>query len=144
MTFAQKQELLFFEDFENSEMSSLCEYASVDVSGIHSTKNAISGNGSLEVNTLGKKGVPTTIKLDSEKIRISDKQSTLITISFKYKILGVDGDRNPRNYVLCETNGKRVFTEVFGENVGKCGFAASRTAQNAENGTCGNGEIEIF
>ncbi len=119
MTFAQKQELVFFEDFENPEMPSLVEYATVDVSGKHSTENALSGSGSLEVNTLGKKGHPRTLSLNAEKL--INNTSSFVTISFKYKVLSVDGNRAPRNHLFCELNGKRLFTEVFGVKVGKKG-----------------------
>ena len=73
LVFAQTQELMFFEDFENPEMTSFVEYTIVDESAKLSTINAISGNASLEVNTLGKKGIPLTVRLDCDKLRLSDK-----------------------------------------------------------------------
>ena len=121
VVFAQTQELMFFEDFENPEMTSFVEYTTVDESAKLSTINAISGNASLEVNTLGKKGIPLTVRLDCDKLRLSDKESTLVTVSFKYKVLGGNNDKAPRNYFLCDVNNKRTFTEVFGEKVGKSG-----------------------
>ena len=107
--FAQKPELVFFEDFENPEMPAFVEYAKVDVSGKHTTNNAISGSGSLEVNTLGKVGYPLTLRLNTEKIVSSKIQSSWVSISFKYKVLGAGKNNETRNYLLGEMNGKRVF-----------------------------------
>ncbi|MBO5255487.1 MAG: hypothetical protein J6B07_06650 [Opitutales bacterium] len=121
LVFAQKQELVFFEDFENPEMPSIIEYATVDTSAKHTTTNAITGSGSLEVNTLGKLGYPMTLSLDAKKILGEKYLSCIAYVSFKYKVLGVDKNREPRNYFLCEDSKRRVCTEVFGSKVGETG-----------------------
>ena len=131
--FAQKQELVFFEDFENPEMSAFVEYVRVDVSGKHTTNNAISGSGSLEVNTLGKKGYPMTLELNMKKILSPKTTSTYVIISFKYKVLSVDTDRELRSYLLGDANGKRIFTEIFGLKAGDSGTVKIDTRLMSKN-----------
>lgn len=115
-------EVFFQEDFENENgpIMDMAEFSAGAVSDA-TGKDAISGNRSLLLNTMGQSGWPRSIRLFKNGL----PNNYLYKVSFKYKVLEVSKSSG-NNFLVVESfdSGKtrRISTSIFGSNAGDEGL----------------------